>query len=122
MNGHLFLVHWDAASAQQLVHELNVRGWQVDIESEDGGRAYQRIKAHPPDVVMIDLSRKPSHGLRTAAALRDHKATRGLPIVFVDGTAEAIEKARALVPNAVSTTSAELQTTLAALAPAAGGV
>ena len=101
---------------QQRAQELTAAGWQVDAESEDGGRAYQRIKAHPPDVVVIDLSLKPSHGRRIAAALREHKGPQDLPIVFVDGTARAIDTATAQVPDAVFTTRARLQSTLAALA------
>ena len=98
--------------AQQQAQGLTAAGWQVGVESEDGSRAYQRIEAHPPDVVVIDLSLKPSHGRRTAAALREHKATRDLPIVFVDGTARAIETATAQVPDAIFTTCARLQSTL----------
>jgi len=116
VNGHAFLVYWDEVLAQQQAQELTAAGWRVDVESEDGGRAYQRIKAHPPDVVVIDLSLKPSHGRRIAAALREHKATRDLPIVFVDGPARAIETATAQVPDAVFTTCARLHSTLAALA------
>jgi len=116
VNGRVFLVDWDAALAQRRAHELTAAGWQVDVESEDGGRAYQRIKTQPLDVVVIDLSLRPSHGRRTAAALREHRATRDLPIVSVDGTANFIETASVQVPDAVFTTSAKLRSALAALA------
>jgi D-aminopeptidase len=50
--------------------------------------------------VVVYLTRLPSHGVRTVTALRANAATRGLPILFVGGTTEAVAKAKAKVPAA----------------------
>lgn len=71
---------------------------------------------------MVDLSREPSHGRETAAALRQGEVTRALPIVFVNGTDEAIEKARTTVPDALFTTSAELGSVLARFSKPEGSI
>jgi len=100
MKGRVFLVQWDRAAAQECTRQLEVDGWQVAVESEDGGRAYQRIRAELPDVVVVDLSRKPSHGREVARSLRQVRATRDLPIVFVGGGVEARADIGAAMPDA----------------------
>ncbi|MBI2873336.1 MAG: hypothetical protein HYY00_09145 [Chloroflexi bacterium] len=116
MKGRVFLIHWKAAEADEYASALRSWGWAVDFEAEDGARAGKLIKATPPDVVVIYLTRLPSHGRVTASYLRSSKATRHLPIVFVEGTGEAVEKTSAQVPDAVFTTSAELEKVLAGYA------
>lgn len=112
MKCRLFLVHWDVKEAEGLARGLRADGWQVDVEAEDGARAYKRIKAEPPDVIVIYLTRLPSHGGKMAEALISVWSTHQLPIVFVDGTREVAAKTRARIPNALYTTSAELKNTL----------
>lgn len=115
MKGRAFLVHWDVARAQERARQLEAGGWQVAVESEDGGRAYQRIKAEQPDVVVVDLSRKPSHGREVGRSLRQVKATRGLPIVFVGGEGEAQAGIEAAVLDARFAPWAGLDAVLAEL-------
>ena len=116
MQGRLFLIHWKAAEAEELAEPLRNSGWQVDMETENGARAGRAIKDTLPDAVVIYLTRLPSHGRETAKGLRAIKATRDVPIVFVDGKEEAIVKTKAKVPDALYTTSIELETMLAELA------
>ena len=118
MPGRLFLIHWHAAEAEELAAGLRAAGWSVETEAEDGARAGQRIKANPPAAVLIYLTLLPSHGRATAAGLRGLKATKNLPIIFVDGKPEAVAKTKAAVPDALYTTSAELVTILARVAEA----
>ena len=116
MNGKLFLIHWKAAEAKAYAQALRDAGWQIaGIETEDGARAGKAIRADPPDAVVIYLSRLPSHGRETADGLRSLKATRSVPIVFVDGQGEALEKTRAKVPDAIYTSSGELAAALSRL-------
>jgi CheY-like chemotaxis protein len=103
---NIFLVQWDKAGAAERTRALRREGWTVTAETEDGGRAYKKIREDPPDVVVIDLAKKPSHGRQVAQALRDVKASRGIPIVFVDASDEA-QRATS-VDDAVFTTSATL--------------
>ena len=110
--GRAFLIHWNPSEAEAHAQILREAGWQVEIEAEDGARAGNAIKADPPQVVVIYLSRLPSHGRETAHYLRSIKATRSIPIVFVDGKEEALEKTRAKVPDAIYTTSEKLNSVL----------
>jgi DNA-binding response OmpR family regulator len=115
MMRRLFLVHWHLSEAQSLAEHLVSSGWQVELESEDGGRAFSAIKASQPQCVVVSLARLPSHGRQTAIALRAAAVTRYIPILFVDGELAAIKKALEKVPGAFHTTSAELPDTLADL-------
>jgi DNA-binding response OmpR family regulator len=116
MKGKLFLIHWKAAEAEELAKPLREDGWEVTCEAQDGARAGKLIKTNPPDVVVIYLTRLPSHGRETGQGLRALKATRHLPIIFVDGIDEALAKTKAKVPDAVYTTAAELPNVLAGFA------
>lgn len=116
MRGKLFLVHWNAAEAENLAASLREQRWQVEIESEDGARARKRILAEPPDAVVIYLARLPSHGRETARALRSTHTGRSLPILFVDGSKEKVEKVQVMVPDAIYTTSSGLFKVLAKIA------
>lgn len=115
MKGRLFYINWHPAEASAAAASLRKLGFTVDFEAEDGARACKRMSERPPDVVVISLAHLPSHGRETARALGTIKATREVPILFVDGTAEAVEKARAATPSAEFASSEELQLALARL-------
>ena len=104
----LFLIHWNQAEAEGLAAPLRDLGHEVEIEAEDGARAASRIQAATPDAVAIFLTRLPSHGRETAAHLRSVPATRGIPIVFVEGEPEKIARVREAVPDAIFTTAGDL--------------
>ncbi|HLA97103.1 MAG TPA: hypothetical protein VJL34_01515 [Anaerolineales bacterium] len=109
MKGRLFLFQWHEESAQQRARELREAGWEVEVEWEDGARGGNNVRANPPDLIVMDLARRPSHSRETADWLRSLKATRHIPIVFVDGTEEAIAKTKAKVGEAIYTSSSELR-------------
>lgn len=102
----VFLVQWDKQGAAERTAALRRAGFTVAAESEDGGRAYKMIRQDPPDVVVIDLSKKPSHGRQVAQALQDVKASRGIPIVFLDAGDDA--RSAAKIPGAFFATSSTL--------------
>ncbi len=112
MKGRAFLVHWREAEAEVLAREIRNMGWNVDIETNDGDRAGKRISEDPPDVVVIYLTRLPSHGRETGHALRTIKATKNIPLVYVDGNDEAVDRTKRAIPDAIYTTTEELDRTL----------
>lgn len=112
MQRNVFLIHWNALEAEAHADRLRSAGWQVEVESEDGARAARRLRESLPDVVVIYLTRLPSHGRETASHLRSLKATRDLPIVFVDGNEKAVQRTKARVPEAAFVSSVELTATL----------
>lgn len=108
----LRLIHWNAAEAAARVAALQAAGHRVDYELPEPG-TLRGLFADPPEAVVIDLGRLPSHGRDVALGLRGHRATRHVPLVFVGGAPEKVERVRQSLPDAVYTTWAEFEPALA---------
>lgn len=74
--------------------------------------AWSQLRRDPPAAVVIDLSRLPSHGRDVGVAIRGHEATRYVPLVFVEGDAEKVERVRQLLPDAAYTAWSRIQSDL----------
>lgn len=94
------LIHWNAAEAAARAARLANDEIRVDHAPLDPA-GLRTLRADPPDAVVIDLSRLPSHGRDLGAALRQTTATRGIPLVFVDGDPAKVVRVRELLPDAV---------------------
>ncbi|HUL70672.1 MAG TPA: hypothetical protein VLT17_10625 [Gemmatimonadales bacterium] len=97
------LIHWVPGEARARAAQLRRTGYRV----EHGGFGPQLLKTlgrTPPDAIVIDLSRLPITGRDVGVALRSTKATRHVPVVFVEGDPERVAKVRAQLPDAVYTT------------------
>jgi CheY-like chemotaxis protein len=81
------LIHWNAAEAEERADRLRAIGCEVESDLPSGPEFLRAFKASLPDAVVVDLSRIPSQGRDVALALRATKATRQVPIVFVEGDA-----------------------------------
>ena len=98
------LIHWKESETEERAERIRRYGHKVDAELLDGGAALSDLKRNPPDAVVIDLTRLPSQGRDVAVALRQAKATRHVPIVFVEGDAQKVARIKQLLPDAVYTT------------------
>jgi hypothetical protein len=105
----LFL--WNPAEAQHRAAELAGLGYSVDASPLDAG-TLRGLRADPPDIALIDLSRSPSQGRDIALNLRVTKATRGSRLVFAGGTPEKVAGVRALLPDAIYTSWEEISSAL----------
>jgi hypothetical protein len=65
--------------------------------------ALRVLKESPPLAVVIDLTRAPSQGRDVAVGIRKGMATRNVPLIFVEGASEKVERIRTLLPDAVYT-------------------
>jgi hypothetical protein len=92
------LVHWKAAEAAPRVEFLKKAGHDVIYEEKLRGPGALRVG--PPEAIVIDLTRMPSHGREVAVYIRGTKSTRHIPLVFAGGEAEKVAKIRSLIPDA----------------------
>lgn len=97
------LIHPGSGEIAERAIVLARAGHEVDWSSLDP-RSLKTLKAHPPDVIMIDLSRAPAQGRDLGILLRRTRSTRAVPLVFVGGDPEKVELVRELLPDAVYTT------------------
>ncbi len=103
------LIHWNADEARDRTTTLHAAGYTVDARWLRDSASLREIGTRPPDAIVIDLTRLPSHGRDVALGFRSYKATRRVPIVFVEGEPEKLAKIRALLPDATFTTWARVR-------------
>jgi hypothetical protein len=99
------IVHWRAAEAQPLIETCRACGFDVEYDDVPFGTLARMIREKPPDVLLIDLSRLPSHGRDTAIAFRQTRYARHIPLVFVGGEPAKVEAIRLVLPDAAFATS-----------------
>lgn len=97
------LIHWNDDEARERAERLRSAGYQVD-HGVLNAAALRSLRADPPDAVVIDLSRVPSQGRDVGLGIRMRKATRHVPLVFVEGEPEKVRRIKSLLPDAVYTT------------------
>jgi CheY-like chemotaxis protein len=96
----ILLVHWNEKEARERSRKLKALGHKTAVLSDTEKRNFESIRESPPDLFLIDLTRLPSHGREIAGYLRRLKATRHVPILFVDGDADRVSRTRSLLPDA----------------------
>ena len=97
------LIHWDAADGHARATALKALSFEVVFEPVTGPADLKRITRDPPAVLVIDLSRSPMRGRDVALALRETKAMRAVPLVFVEGGPAKVARVREVFPEAVYT-------------------
>lgn len=95
------LIHQRAGEAAPRVEQLGRLGFDAAFDPLASTPLFRAIDAQAPAVIVVDLTRMPSHGLLYGHALRRRKSTRFTPLVFAGGEAEKVDKVRALLPDAV---------------------
>jgi len=96
----LRLVHWNRSEAAERAAQLRALGHDVEWEQLDP-RTLRELRADPPDVFVIDLTRLPSQGRDIGLAVRYYKDTRHLPIVCLGGATDKVAKVAERLADAV---------------------
>lgn len=106
------LVHWNATEAKEGARKLRALGFQVAYEEPNFPTFLKEVQQMEPVAVVIDLSRMPSNGLAAGLSMRERKTTREIPLVFVAGQPQKVERVRKLLPDAEYTTWRGIEKTL----------
>lgn len=104
------LVHWHEAEVHERAERLRAAGFFVDVHwrQDDGKSLTRSLMAEPPDAVIVDLARLPSHGREVARYVCERKALQAVKVVFVPGEAAKTARAQAEFPDAVFATWEQL--------------
>jgi len=116
------LCHWRESEAAPLIDTLRKAGYTVDYPGDKANGSFRTLREKPAFAVVIDLTRMPSHGRYVAAEIRASKSLRHIPIVFVDGDPEKVDRIRQEIPDAVYTSRARLAAALKRVKPLADPV
>ena len=116
------LFHWRPDEAKPLIAAMRTAGYTVDYPGDKPDVTWRSLRETPPLAAVIDLTRLPSHGRHVAAEIRSIKSLRHIPIVFVDGDPEKVERIRKDLPDAVYTSRAGLVAALKRVKPLADPV
>lgn len=106
------LIHWNETEGRERQLRLAALGYETEFDPGDGPVQLRSTRARPPDAIVIDLTRLPSHGRETALALRTYKDTRQVPLILVDGEPTKVERIRELLPDATYTSWTRLKIAL----------
>jgi len=102
------LIHWKPVEASQEAERLRTAGYEVVLESLTPA-SLRELRDDPPDVVVIDLSRLPTQGRDLALTFRKFKSTRTIPLVFVEGDQDKVERIKKFLPDVVYTSYSQIQ-------------
>jgi CheY-like chemotaxis protein len=106
------LIHWQPEEASPISEILEGAGFRVDYDDKIAPEILRDLRLSPPDAIVIDLSRLPSHGREMAIALRGNKQTRQVPILFLDGAPGKVAIVRQALPDAAYCERPRLKTAL----------
>jgi len=98
------VIHRKPEVARERARRLLQEGLEGAAYPVAGPSAFREIRANPPDAILIDLTELPSYGRTMAVLLRQQKATRSIPLVFVKGDPEKAARVREVLPDAVFAT------------------
>lgn len=101
----VLIVHWNQEEAAERAARVRAAGHQAEtFWRANDGAGFRLFRENPPDAFIVDLTRIPSHGRAVGIALREQKATRGVPLLFIEGDSDKTARTRELLPDAVYTT------------------
>jgi two-component system, OmpR family, response regulator MprA len=82
--GTILVIEDDAGIREALSEFLRSEGFRVDLAG-DGAEGLERLAAHRPDVILVDLVMPGMNGGQFLGRLRADEATRSLPAVLMSG-------------------------------------
>ena len=108
----IHLIHWKKADCEKYAFELMQAGHVVDCTLPSNTQFFKTIRANPPDVMVIDLSRLPSQGRDIAINLRSQKTSQKIPVIFVEGNPQKIFEIQRIIPDALYTQWEDIESAL----------
>jgi CheY-like chemotaxis protein len=100
----ILYIHWHEQESAERAARIRDMGYLVDNDPVNVPGFRSAFRKDPSDLVVIDLSRLPSHGREVAVWLTDTRGTAHIPLIFLDGAAEKVRVTRERLPHAAFAT------------------
>jgi DNA-binding response OmpR family regulator len=91
----ILIVDDDTAVRELLKLQLAGEGYDVEL-ADDAIIAGHALMRSPPDLMLVDVALPYLDGLQFVAALKADTTMPDVPVVFITGQAEVLDRARAL--------------------------
>jgi len=91
----ILLVEDNEMNADMLSRRLTRREFEVWL-AKDGEEGVRMATAEPPDLILMDMSLPVMTGWEATQMLRQHHATRNIPVIALTAHAMAEDRQRAL--------------------------
>ena len=82
MNPYILVVDDDSIAAQLISRTVNNLGLDIQVAG-DGAEALELIKAHPPQLILMDLKMPGMDGFELLSHLRGHVPASSIPLIIV---------------------------------------
>jgi class 3 adenylate cyclase len=90
-HGHVLVVDDEEQNRMLLRDPLEARGYEVS-EAVDGDEALRKVRAHPPDVILLDLMMPKLNGFDVCRCLKANDKTSAIPVLMVTALSDRKER------------------------------
>ena len=90
----ILIVDDTPANLQVLAGMLKDRGYKVR-PVPSGKLALLAAKAHPPDLILLDINMPEMNGYEVCALLKADEKLKGIPVIFISALTEPLDKVKA---------------------------
>jgi len=97
----VLVIHRDLSDAAERAARLRDQGFEAEPYTRLGVKGFRGIRANPPAVLLIDLTRLPSYGKAMGTLLRQSPSLGAIPLVFIEGDPDKTAGVREVLPDAV---------------------
>ena len=100
LSSHLLVVDDDPANCDLLFRRLSHQGYRVSV-ARNGHLALAAIRQEPVDLVLLDVLMPEMDGFATCEQLKSQGETRDIPVIFMTGLSDVVDKVRGFDIGAV---------------------
>jgi len=89
----ILVVDDDPASVKALIKYLHLSGFETTV-APSGERALRQLELAQPDIILLDVLMPGMDGFETCRRLKEHEATRDIPVIFLTALSETVDKVK----------------------------
>ena len=92
-NGTILVVDDKLENLKILIRYLEESGFEVMV-AQSGEEALRHVEQIIPDIILLDVLMSGIDGFETCRRLKENKATRDVPVIFMTALTETVDKVK----------------------------